>query len=129
MGWPSPRANTSTAMMSARSPWLGIHSEWTCTPTTSHERESCASLLFEDDVVSDLGKIEAPTLVVWGAKDRLCSRRDQDALVSKIRGSRLVVRERGPWSALGGAGALQERSCGVRAWSRWRRTARVMHAP
>jgi non-heme chloroperoxidase len=38
--------------------------------------------LLEDDSFEELGKIEAPTLIVWG---------DQEALASAIAGSRLVV--------------------------------------
>lgn len=48
----------------------------------------------EDDVARELGKIKAPTLIVWGARDALSPRRDQDALVTAIAGSRLLVYER-----------------------------------
>jgi pimeloyl-ACP methyl ester carboxylesterase len=48
----------------------------------------------EDDVAGALGKIDAPVLVVWGARDALCSRGDQDALLAAIPGSRLIVYER-----------------------------------
>jgi pimeloyl-ACP methyl ester carboxylesterase len=47
----------------------------------------------EDDVAGDLGKITAPTLVLWGARDTLCSRADQDALLGAIAGARLLVYE------------------------------------
>ncbi len=47
----------------------------------------------EDDCAGQLGDIEAPTLIVWGDRDALCSRRDQDTLLAAIEGSRLVVYE------------------------------------
>jgi pimeloyl-ACP methyl ester carboxylesterase len=47
----------------------------------------------EDDVAGALGRIEAPTLVVWGDRDAFCSRADQDTLLAAIAGSRLNVHE------------------------------------
>jgi non-heme chloroperoxidase len=47
----------------------------------------------EDDFVGELDKIKAPTLLLWGAQDTICSRRDQDALLAAIPRSRLVVYE------------------------------------
>jgi pimeloyl-ACP methyl ester carboxylesterase len=49
--------------------------------------------LLEDECAGELGKIEAPTLIVWGARDAFGSRREQDALLRAIAGSRLVVYE------------------------------------
>ena len=48
---------------------------------------------FEDDFVGELCKIRAATLILWGDRDALCPRRDQDALLTTIAGSRLVVYE------------------------------------
>ena len=48
----------------------------------------------EDDVDRDPHRITAPTLVLWGARDALVTRADQDALVSAVKNSRLVVYER-----------------------------------
>jgi pimeloyl-ACP methyl ester carboxylesterase len=48
----------------------------------------------EDECAGELGKIKAPTLIVWGARDAFCSRHDQDALLMAIAGSRLSVYER-----------------------------------
>jgi pimeloyl-ACP methyl ester carboxylesterase len=48
---------------------------------------------FEDDFAGELSKIRAATLLVWGDRDALCPRRDQDALLTKIAGSRLEVYE------------------------------------
>ena len=47
----------------------------------------------EDDVAGALGRIQRPTLIVWGARDAICRRRDQDALLAAIPGSRLIAYE------------------------------------
>jgi non-heme chloroperoxidase len=47
--------------------------------------------LLDEDLVEDLSKIKAPTLVVWGDRDEVLSRADQDVLVVAIKGSQLVV--------------------------------------
>jgi pimeloyl-ACP methyl ester carboxylesterase len=47
--------------------------------------------LLEADFSRDLGRIEAPTLIVWGDQDALFPRSDQDTLAAAIPGSRLVV--------------------------------------
>ena len=47
----------------------------------------------EDDFVGELDLIRAPTLILWGTRDGLCSRDDQEALLAAIRGSRLVAYE------------------------------------
>jgi non-heme chloroperoxidase len=49
--------------------------------------------LMEDDFVSELDRVKAPTLIAWGERDGLVPRADQDALLAGIRGSRLVVYE------------------------------------
>ena len=48
---------------------------------------------FEDDFVGELSKIRAATLILWGDRDALCPRRDQDVLLRAIAGSRLIVYE------------------------------------
>ena len=45
----------------------------------------------EDDFAGELNRIKAPTLILWGDRDGLCRRGDQDALLGSINGSRLVV--------------------------------------
>ncbi len=40
----------------------------------------------EDACAGELGKITAPTLIVWGTRDAFCPRRDQDALLEDDRG-------------------------------------------
>lgn len=45
----------------------------------------------EDDFAGELNRIKAPTLILWGDRDGLCPRGDQDALLGSINGSRLVV--------------------------------------
>ena len=49
--------------------------------------------LLEDDSLWELGKIEAPTLVVWGDRDAILPRSDQESLAAAITGSRLLVYE------------------------------------
>ena len=45
----------------------------------------------EGDYSADLSKVEAPTLIVWGDQDARYPRGEQEALVSAIAGSRLLV--------------------------------------
>lgn len=47
--------------------------------------------LMEADHAGELGKIEAPTLIVWGEEDELIPRGEQDTLAAAIAGSRLEV--------------------------------------
>jgi non-heme chloroperoxidase len=47
--------------------------------------------LMDTDHSGELGKIEAPTLIVWGDQDELIPRSEQDALAAAIAGSRLEV--------------------------------------
>jgi non-heme chloroperoxidase len=47
----------------------------------------------EDDFAGEFGKIKAPTLIVWGARDTFCPRHDQDTILEAITGARLVVYE------------------------------------
>jgi pimeloyl-ACP methyl ester carboxylesterase len=47
--------------------------------------------LREDDHSGELGKIKAPTIIVWGDQDTFCPRSDQDALAAAIAGSKLLV--------------------------------------
>jgi pimeloyl-ACP methyl ester carboxylesterase len=46
---------------------------------------------FEDDLSGELGKIKAPTLVIWGDQDGIVARGEQDALTGAIADSRLIV--------------------------------------
>lgn len=48
---------------------------------------------FEDDFAAELGKIAAPTLVLWGDRDGLARRADQEVLLAGIAGSRLKIYE------------------------------------
>ncbi len=45
----------------------------------------------EDDFSGKLGRIAAPTLIVWGDQDVFAPRSDQETLAAAIAGSRLVV--------------------------------------
>lgn len=47
--------------------------------------------LLEADFSVELGKITAPTLIVWGDQDGLVSRHEQEALLAAIAGSQPVV--------------------------------------
>jgi non-heme chloroperoxidase len=47
--------------------------------------------ILEDDSFNELGKIVAPTLIVWGDQDVFLRRGDQEALAAAIAGSRLLV--------------------------------------
>lgn len=44
----------------------------------------------EDDCAASLSHITCPTLILWGARDALSVRRDQDALLAAIPNSRLL---------------------------------------
>src|SRR3712207_1634702 len=43
------------------------------------------------DFADDLGAITAPTLLVWGERDAVSPRAQQDALLAAIPGARLIV--------------------------------------
>jgi non-heme chloroperoxidase len=47
--------------------------------------------LMEADFSSELGRIKAPTLILWGDRETYFLRPDQEALVAAIPGARLVV--------------------------------------
>lgn len=47
--------------------------------------------LLEGEFPGELGKIKAPTLIVWGDQDAYCPRSDQETLRTAIVGSRLLV--------------------------------------
>jgi pimeloyl-ACP methyl ester carboxylesterase len=47
--------------------------------------------ILQEDFSHELSKIKLPTLIVWGDRDAICSRKDQEALVRSIPTSRLVV--------------------------------------
>ncbi|HKP30128.1 MAG TPA: alpha/beta hydrolase [Gemmatimonadales bacterium] len=45
------------------------------------------------DLTSGVGTITAPTLIIWGDRDAYSVRQDQDSLVTKIRGAKLLTYE------------------------------------
>jgi non-heme chloroperoxidase len=53
-------------------------------------RETCAGIL-HDDTTDELDQITAETLILWGERDGLCSRADQDALAAGIKRAHLKV--------------------------------------
>ena len=46
--------------------------------------------LLEDDFSSEIARIDAPTVVIFGARDEFTDRAEQDALVGAIRHAELV---------------------------------------
>ena len=53
-------------------------------------RDAFEGLLAADPPL-DTGRISAPTRIVWGARDSLLPRGDQEAMATEIPGARLVV--------------------------------------
>ena len=53
-------------------------------------RETMAGIL-EEEFPDDLGKIAAPTLILWGDQDAILPLSDQQALAAAIPGARLVI--------------------------------------
>jgi pimeloyl-ACP methyl ester carboxylesterase len=47
--------------------------------------------LLKDDSSEELDKITAPTLIIWGDKDAVIPRNDQETMIKRITDSRLVV--------------------------------------
>jgi pimeloyl-ACP methyl ester carboxylesterase len=47
--------------------------------------------LFDADVPIESGTIAVPTLLLWGDRDELCSRSEQEALATAIAGAELVI--------------------------------------
>lgn len=45
------------------------------------------------DLTASVGTINAPTLLIWGDQDAFSVRQDQDSLVARIRGAKLVTYE------------------------------------
>ena len=61
-------------------------------PSARVWRETMRGLI-EDDSARELGRIAAPTLVVWGDGDSILSRSDQEAMTAAIPDARLIVHE------------------------------------
>lgn len=57
----------------------------------SHAWSQLTAVIHSPEVEAALPSIPIPTLLVWGDKDAMLDRADQDALLAKITGSRLVV--------------------------------------
>lgn len=47
--------------------------------------------LMETDFSSEISQIKLPTLIVWGDQDLFCSRKDQDYLITAIKGAKLLI--------------------------------------
>jgi pimeloyl-ACP methyl ester carboxylesterase len=57
----------------------------------AHAWRATVAGLLEDDSLAQLGKIKAPTLILWGDADTILSRSDQEMLVEAIPGARLLI--------------------------------------
>jgi pimeloyl-ACP methyl ester carboxylesterase len=47
--------------------------------------------LFDDDFAGELERIDAPALLAWGEADAFCPRADQETILRRVRGARLVA--------------------------------------
>jgi pimeloyl-ACP methyl ester carboxylesterase len=47
--------------------------------------------LLEEEFPGELSRINVPTLIIWGARDSIATRGDQEGLVKVIQGAKLVV--------------------------------------
>ncbi len=52
-------------------------------------KQACGGMI-RDDHTTELSRIKAPTLLIWGESDAYFSRSDQETLLGKITGSRLL---------------------------------------
>ncbi len=57
----------------------------------AHVWKAAAAGLIAAEVPSESGRIEAPTIILWGDQDAFCARSDQDALVAAIPGAQLLT--------------------------------------
>ena len=81
--------------------------------------------LLESNISSEIHAIRAPTLIVWGERDTIASRRDQEVLAKGIAGAQLrIYRGDGPCGALGGARAVCFR-CDELCRKPWRKAPRA----
>ena len=71
------------------------------------------SLVTHDDT-SELGKVTAPTLLVWGDADQLVTRAAQDAVVAALPNATLSVFASVGHATLGTARAIRRRADGIR---------------
>jgi len=51
--------------------------------------------LMDEDFSVELGRIASPTCIIWGDKDAITGRDEQEALAASIRGARLIVHANG----------------------------------
>ncbi|HJU65767.1 MAG TPA: alpha/beta hydrolase, partial [Gemmatimonadaceae bacterium] len=58
-----------------------------------HAWRGVADALNSDEAPAKLGRITAPTLLIWGDQDAFFKRDQQDALIAAIRGAKLLVYE------------------------------------
>ena len=58
-----------------------------------HVWKGVASGLKETDLRKDLGSVTAPVLILWGNKDLICSKTDQENLENNLKNEKLIVYE------------------------------------
>jgi non-heme chloroperoxidase len=62
-----------------------------CAGVPAHAWAQLGAVTHSADTEAGLAAIKVPTLLVWGDRDALLNREDQDVLLKKIKGSRLLV--------------------------------------
>ena len=62
-----------------------------CASVPSHVWAQAGGVVHDAETAAGLASIKVPTLLIWGDRDAMLSRKDQDALLAQVRGSRLIV--------------------------------------
>jgi non-heme chloroperoxidase len=62
-----------------------------CAGAASHMWAQAGGVAHNADTAAGLSSIKVPTLLIWGDRDSMLSRKDQDALLGRITKSRLIV--------------------------------------
>jgi pimeloyl-ACP methyl ester carboxylesterase len=62
-----------------------------CAEAASHMWAQAGTVADDPKTAAGLSSIKVPTLLVWGDRDSMLSRKDQDALLAAIERSRLIV--------------------------------------
>jgi len=55
------------------------------------EKKVYADMLKDSDLTKVVGKIKVPTLIIWGAKDKILHIDNAELFHQKIKGSKLIV--------------------------------------
>jgi non-heme chloroperoxidase len=62
-----------------------------CAGAAPHMWAQAGGVAHNTDTAAGLAAIKVPTLLIWGDRDSMLSRKDQDALLASIKKSRLIV--------------------------------------